>query len=257
MLMYPYNLLSDIFGWPEPDEEHIKIIENNMETVLICLRSLISELIDSDKIVLEKRYNEYKTLTETGRDIGKSKERVRQIEARAVRKLKSQNRINYLRTLFSIFDYPEAIQISMLAYFNDMEKKELPASKILDAISDKTSVRMELLTSNRFIQMLFEIPSATEALFNHLADFAIDDDYNDMKLSIDISELGLSARTEKVFEIAGCYTLGACIEKINSGEAPEMRNYGIKSHNEIINKIDELGFGYMLDPDQRVYVRKN
>ena len=47
------------------------------------------------------------------------------------------------------------------------------------------------------------------------------------------------------------------IEKINSGEAPAMRNYGIKSHNEIINKIEELGFGYMLDPDQRVYVKNN
>ena len=60
MLPYPYNLLSDIFGWSEPDNEHVNIIENNMETVLICLNTLINELIDSERIVLSKRYIEYK-----------------------------------------------------------------------------------------------------------------------------------------------------------------------------------------------------
>ena len=75
---YPYNLLLDVEGT-------IDDYDITPKRVQICLAN---HLTDTESQVLILRYRERFTLEEVGHQYGVTKERIRQIEARAIHKLR-------------------------------------------------------------------------------------------------------------------------------------------------------------------------
>lgn len=97
---YPFNLAKAIF---QNDEEALAIYLPGIEQAL-------ATLTERETRVLRLRFNELYTLQKAGEEIGITRERVRQIEAKAIRKLRHPTR----RVLFKAVPYTEVI-----AFWND------------------------------------------------------------------------------------------------------------------------------------------
>lgn len=83
--MYPYNLVIAVAG--EKDLYRVS---------LPGVQEALTTLSDREKTVLEDRYREGQTLETVGRSLGVTRERVRQIEAKALRKLRHSSRIKLM-----------------------------------------------------------------------------------------------------------------------------------------------------------------
>ena len=68
--------------------------DNNLEE---CMESVMSEMPKQTQIVLRERFWNSKTLEETGKKLKRTKDRVRQIEAKALRMLRHPTRLQKLQ----------------------------------------------------------------------------------------------------------------------------------------------------------------
>lgn len=88
-LTYPDNLLYDIFGgeweYPRPAD-----FDGSLEYVL-------HSLTERERRVLDFRYKEGLTYEEIGKHFCVTRERIRQIHAKSLRKLRRPDRLNYLK----------------------------------------------------------------------------------------------------------------------------------------------------------------
>ena len=77
-------------------------IEENDRTTAI--RNILDTLNDREKMVIVRRFgiglDRTETLDEIGKELGLSRERIRQIEAAALRKLRNPRRANLLKEFF-------------------------------------------------------------------------------------------------------------------------------------------------------------
>lgn len=84
------SMLSD----DRPNPEDIVLGMRDAHTRSVWLKSALSELSDREQTIIKERHLSYEavTLEELGKELGVSKERVRQLEQRAMHKLKSSMR---------------------------------------------------------------------------------------------------------------------------------------------------------------------
>lgn len=83
---FPYNLTFDIF----------QNAEEAQNIYLPGISDILSTLTPREQNIIHKRYYEKLTLEECGKDYGIGKERVRQIQAKALRKLRHPSRKNMI-----------------------------------------------------------------------------------------------------------------------------------------------------------------
>jgi len=83
----PAALLTLALGNEERLLTHDPVDDAIADELTDKLEHAMSELTDRERFVLDCRYRRCLTLEETGKEIGTQKERVRQIEAKAIRKL--------------------------------------------------------------------------------------------------------------------------------------------------------------------------
>lgn len=95
-------MLQDIImdeKFPNPDEEML------MEDLIECIKETLSHLTDKEQVIIKHRYGilGYETLSlgEIGEKINLSKERIRQIEKRAIRKLRRMSTTQQLKTFIT------------------------------------------------------------------------------------------------------------------------------------------------------------
>ena len=91
---YPQNLITDVglqyvFG----EETYTELSSEQNEG----LEHALSTLLEREQDMLRLRYQEHKTLQEIGDQYGLSRERIRQIVAKGVRKLRHPSRLSYIR----------------------------------------------------------------------------------------------------------------------------------------------------------------
>lgn len=197
---YPENLLSQVFvnGLPTelPDD------------VALVLEYIIQKtLTEREGRVLDMRYKRYMTMAAIGEEYGLRAERIRQIEAKAVRKLRHPSRSKY-------------ILMGMEGYIN---------------YSRDTAVDERLREYKKEIISL-------EKKIAELTDTEYEEEKNELE-NAPLAELDLSVRTFNILYRAGYSTvkelLDADAEKIVS-----LPNLGLKNFSDLIDVLSEKGFGW-------------
>ena len=197
---YPKNLLSQVFvnGLPTelPDD------------VALVLEYIIQKtLTEREGKVLDMRYKRYMTMAAIGDEYGLRAERIRQIEAKAVRKLRHPSRSKY-------------ILMGMEGYIN---------------YSRDTAVDERLREYKKEIVTL-------EKKIAELTDTEYEEEKNELE-NAPLAELDLSVRTFNILYRAGYSTvkelLDADAEKIVS-----LPNLGLKNFSDLIDVLSEKGFGW-------------
>ena len=190
-LPWPENLITEIgletvFG----SNTYTPLNDDQMHGLEFALDSLK----DNEKTAVLLRYKEHKTFKEVGVCFSRSNERMRQIIAKGIRKLRHPDRLKYYRD----------------GYQGVIIRREERLRSIREAIGENGL--METLNG------------------------------------IDVKECELSVRAYNCLHRAGMDTLGQVVEKMNQDpwNILRVRNLGIKSLTEVIDKLE--GFGVDCDP---------
>lgn len=195
--VYPYNILLEVLEEVSDDYSlryySPKLIENVIE----------KELSERESKVLYLRYGLGYTLEETGKEFGVTRERIRQIENKAFRKLRHPNRLQAMRAI----PFEEHKQICI-------ENNQLKAK--VDILTHKLSEKNNTdLSSNEIIAK-----SSYE--------------------SIPLENLELSVRSYNCLKRAGCNTIGDVKKLMDEGTLQNVRNLGKKSCKEITDRMSEV-----------------
>ena len=197
---YPKNLLSQVFVNGLPTEMP--------DDVALVLEYIIQKtLTEREGRVLDMRYKRYMTMADIGEEYGLRAERIRQIEAKAVRKLRHPSRSRY-------------ILMGMEGYINYLRD---------------TAVEERLREYKKEIVTL-------EKKIAELTDTEYEEEKNELE-NAPLAELDLSVRTFNILYRAGYSTvkelLDADAEKIVS-----LPNLGLKNFSDLIDVLSEKGFGW-------------
>ena len=197
---YPQNLLSQVFVNGLPTEMP--------DDVALVLEYIIQKtLTEREGRVLDMRYKRYMTMADIGEEYGLRAERIRQIEAKAVRKLRHPSRSRY-------------ILMGMEGYINYLR---------------------DTAVDERLREYKKEIISL-EKKIAELTDTEYEEEKNELE-NAPLAELDLSVRTFNILYRAGYSTvkelLDADAEKIVS-----LPNLGLKNFSDLIDVLSEKGFGW-------------
>lgn len=186
---YPDNLVLAIFG--EEVEYSKKGLENALTT-----------LTEREEDVLKYRYQEGKTLREVGNIYSITQERIRQVEAKALRKLRHPERAYMLKTV-TLSEYNELL--------NKYNKLKSNYYTLTEAFASHKGIEKE------------EVPDTVRAIL-----------CEDKTLE----ELELSVRSYNVLKRHGCNTISD-VAKLTTEELRKVRYMGRKSEEEILKKLHE------------------
>lgn len=187
---YPFNLAKALLG----EEDALRIYLPGIEQALATLS-------EREARILRWRFVEKKTLQETGKEEDVSRERVRQIEAKAIRKLRHPSRV----VLIKAVPYTE-----LKEHWADYYKLEAEYKQVAEAY-----------------RILSERPAEEVVKENDV-------------LSRCIDVLELSVRSYNCLRRAGKDTIGD-ITEMTIDELKQVRNLGRKSMEEVIAKLAEYG----------------
>ena len=197
---YPENLLSQVF---------VNGLSTDLpDDVALVLEYIIQKtLTEREGRVLDMRYKRYMTMAAIGEEYGLRAERIRQIEAKAVRKLRHPSRSKY-------------ILMGMEGYINYLR---------------------DTAVDERLREYKKEIISL-EKKIAELTDTEYEEEKNELE-NAPLAELDLSVRTFNILYRAGYSTvkelLDADAEKIVS-----LPNLGLKNFSDLIDVLSEKGFGW-------------
>ena len=214
---YPYNLLVDIFGgWGEDINDDDFIANQEMSPdQKDGLDFALNTLAEREKHCVILKYRENKTLEEIGNEYNVTRERIRQVIAKATRKLRHPSRSNYIRKGYRVAS--GAVFDKALEYWlPEIEKaRQYAESKIEEhkEMAEKAGA---------------ELP--------------------DDKLETDIADLELSVRSYNCLRRAGLNTIGDIVN-LEDGQRrmTRVRNLGRKSLEEVYAILRERGYKTFAD----------
>lgn len=214
---YPYNLIDAVCGGPTD-----VIITYDM---MKGIDAAISSFTDREQQVIKKHYELGLSYREIAKDYGVTLERIRQIDAKTIRKLRHPARFRYIK--FGLTGSEQFENMRELDLAIEEKKKEL--QELSDAVTD-LRLRVEKLTNEEAV-----IDKAVKEKKNHA--------YYDR---IPIEMMELSVRSYNCLRRAQIKSVGDLI-KLASDEIRliQVRNFGKKCADEIYKKLWEL---YGIDP---------
>ena len=210
--VYPYNLIPMING--EDDNSYLQTnADEDCENPIVYYSPVLIEevmkncLSERENRVLQTRYEWDMTLEEAGKEFGVTKERIRQIEAKAIRKLRLQQ---YKGTIMCVpkVDWRKAQ--------NEAEHYKAQAEYLQSELDKIRNITPEQRTEAEKKGTLLETT---------------------------IDELDLSVRSYNCCKRAGINTLGDLCWKTYT-EMTKVRNLGKKSLQEIESKMHEHGLRF-------------
>ena len=229
--LYPYNFALAMFkqsltnNWQvenkdsryyAPYGKELEAIEKEAYDLLykVHVSSLLKEidgLTEREKQVISLRYEHMLILDECGKKFGVTRERIRQIERKAMRKLwHPVKRRNYI-----------LLEYSALEQYKNQMDIVLMQNKILeDRLSEYESID----------QITEEEENAPETVI-----FA----------NIKIDELELSVRTYNCLVRKGYTTIGRLMN-VSREDLMHIRNLGRKSYNELIDKVSKQPYASLV-----------
>lgn len=180
-------------------------------------------LTPREERILELRYEEGKTLDEIAKIYGITRERVRQIIAKGIMRLKHSSRTNIL--------------------FRDNERIT-ERDSLIKQIDDEILELRKKLKYYRKANLKLELPEEIQ---------------NDVSLNVRIEDLDLSTRSFRCLERAGIEFVNEITEKTEE-EMMKIRNLGRKSLKEIKQKLKEMNlslkgniFDDLIDDEEEWY----
>jgi len=194
--MYPLNLARAIFC--SEDEAR--------KAYLPGISAAVATLTEREQGVLMCRFRRKLTLAQCGKEYGITRERIRQIEAKALRKLRHPTRENMMRAVPLT-----ELQAKHTEYMNLQNEYEW-LKKAFEALTQK---------------------KAEPGIIMPMAQYA-------SKLEMPIEELDLSVRSYNGLRRAGKDTVRDVAE-MTERELSQVRNLGHKSFVEITTKLREHG----------------
>ena len=196
--IYPLNLAKSIFG---SEEEARKVY-------MPGIAAAMATLTEREQGVLACRFQRKLTLEQTGKEYGITRERIRQIEAKALRKLRHPTRANLMKAV----PLPE-LQAKHTEYCNLKDEYEW----LKKAFESLTVQKAE--------------PGVIIPMAEHAS-----------RLEMPIEELDLSVRSFNCLKRRGVNTLRDIVG-MTEYELAQVRNLGRKSYEEVIEKLKEYGLG--------------
>lgn len=210
--VYPYNLIPLING--EDDESDIRAWEEDNRVYYsprLIEEVMTQRLTERENKVLQMRYEWGMSLEEVGSELGVTRERIRQVEARAIRKMR-------MRKL-------DIMCAPAIDYRKELSDNEVLRNQVnylqseLDRIRGISELQREEADKKRSI----------------------------METSIDT--LDLSIRTYSCCKRAGINTIGDLSMKTYN-DMLKIRNMGRKSLQEIETKMAEYGLRFKPEPQE-------
>ena len=206
---YPYNLLDDIFG---ETFDHM-LTEDEEKGLNVCL----SMLSDREQEIIKLRYGKEMTLVEAGRKIGVTQERIRQIQAKALRKLRHPVRSNYIL-------YGEQ---------GNKKKMELDIrERDLNLLAERLNAMQKQIELKESVQSIENVKP-----YNYDEPKPCKYGRNGLTYSDAFMDLELSIRAFNCLARAGCLSVSDVVEKIRDGSIIKVRNLGRKTLEEVIERI--------------------
>lgn len=233
---YPYNLLSVIKGnggepkvflsneqkkeikkivekLPKEERDYINNCFYETDEIIITkgqeegLEKALATLPENERKVITERFKESKTLEECGKELGCTRERVRQIEAVAIMKLRAPS----LRKYFA------------LGIEEVREQIELYRAELLHLEALRKEVEDTRKTLSEKIEAVRTLPP------------------NEREIRIE--ELGLSPRPYNCLKKVGINTVGEIISK-SEREIRDIRDLGENSFEEIKARLEDKGVSF-------------
>ena len=204
---WPRNLYA-VMGWRESDPlDHIS--EECEADIALCL----SGLTDREKDVIRKRYIRQMTFDDIGKEFGVGKERVRQIEAKAMRKLNHPyNDGGYI------------LRFGIRAYIERRVNKQ---------VDELLEIRTKEML-NQYRQKMVALETESKE--------TIQKTIQDEVMAMEVEELGLSVRAYNCLKRGFCDTVKDIVTKYPTlEEAEKIRNLGRRSMEEISTVL--AGYG--------------
>ena len=215
---YPENICRDlkitIDNYPDLYDDIVESFDKRF--------SELNVYTNREMMIFNLRYKNYYTLGQIANEIGITTERVRQILAKAVRKLMKPNVFNHLvehETKLEMLNAEETSRIRAEL------KKEMSLEVAMDIVAEKFG---------------FESKEALEECLNNGGRFGND------KLDMPIEELDLCVREYNCLKRASINTVGELIS-LSIEDLMRIRNLGRKSLRGIVEKVHNLGLSFKDD----------
>lgn len=196
--IYPLNLAKAIFD----------SVEEARKVYIPGISAALATLTEREQGVIMHRFQRKLTLEQCGKEYGLTRERIRQIEAKAIRKLRHPTRTNMIKSV----------------PLTELQAMHTEYCKLKDDY-EWLKKAFESLTAQKAEPGVI-IPMAEHA----------------SRLEMPIEELDLSVRSYNCLKRSGKKTLRDIVEMTES-ELMDIRNLGSKSASEIRAKLTEYGLG--------------
>ena len=210
---YPYNLLDAIFG-----KAFDHVLNEDEEN---GLNEALASLSEREQQVIMAYYKDEKSLHDVGVTFNVGQERIRQIVAKAIRKMRHPSRINRIR--YGAKGNERLLELNRKeAELRSREQIVEEAEKILETRLNKKQEKIEELSNDTY-----NLLCNSQAYFDEL-DFSTRI-YNCLRRSgIDtVDELLEAIRTPDKYHI-------------HDSKLMHIRNLGRKSYEEIVNKAEAI-----------------
>lgn len=231
---YPYNLLDDLFGEPF---DHV-VSEDEMNG----LNAALSSLSEREQEVLHLYYEEEKTLEEVGKVLGVGRERIRQIVAKGLRKLRHPSRSRQIR----YGEEGNKWRAELIDRDAELKRREYALAQAEKNFKLKVEENNKLLEQIKEDYVKAQEEKIESDIINQWAMYdAAPEQYG---CSTAFADLDLSVRSHNCLLRAGSNTVDKIITKIKTPDKYHyrdssllyVRNLGQKSYEEIIDKVEKL-----------------
>ena len=185
------------------------------------MEKAISTLTEKEQIVIHKRFEEGLSLDEVGEIFGLTRERIRQIEAKAVRKLRHPSRLQYIK-----------YGVEGKKLDDDLRRREKEIIERERKLAVKEEQLADALNTLSLIKDAYTAVEEPKAPETNLCD------------KMKIESLGLTVRSYNCLKRANINTIGDLAKCAESGGLNHIRNLGRISVKEILTKLFAFGYDY-------------